>query len=839
MTTTKPFTLPVLSENIPPELKAHPHWVMWRWLERDGKTTKPPIQTNGKLAKVNDPSTWCDYQTAITAYEKGKFAGIGIVLTAEDNLVAVDLDKCRDPVSGVISPEMAALSGRLPTYCEVSPSGTGLRLIATGVLPQGGGSRKGQVELYQDGRYVTITGHRLNGEDSIRDCTTELAAICAEVFGTKAEETPTKAKAAPKAKTPGKTSPSSPSVGKNGDECGSHERPPPRPPLEDGDEDLVSRIHRSKQGPTFSNLASGPGADHSADDLALCNILAFWCAKDAAQMDRLFRQTGLMRPKWDQKHSSDGRTYGQVTISKAIAGCRETFKKSDTHSYKDDLADLIADNPTTPKADFKDMPPEPLRPPMVPAEMYHVDRLGSILSGAVHALNEIVKAPIALCAQSVLAAASLAVQAHFDVRLPWDKVCPTSLFFLTIAESGERKSAVDDAVLGAGRSQERTDMAQYDGQMEIHSIELAAWQKAIDVAKNGKKTTAKEISAAMMAVGPKPLAPIAPIRFCSDPTVEGLFKLLAIGQPSVGMFSDEGGLLIGGHAMNSDNSTKTFSRLSKFWDGAAFDRVRAGDGASVLYGRRLSLHQQAQPEVMTELLSDRVANGQGFLARCLVAWPESTISTRMITRFESVYQTEGMRRLFAVLKTLFETKPKVSPLNDQELEPVVLTLDPAAHQIALNAANAFEDLQGKGKDLESLRDRASKALEQACRIAGVLTVIEYGMSARTISKDSLINGLYLIQWYLAEAMRIRAAAVVPPAVTDAEELVAWLEEQGIKRFRSTQVFQFGPKKLRDKTAFADAIGTLVTSGHLVAMPVGTEINGVKCRKSWEVRHGLV
>jgi len=819
---TQPFTLPVLSENIPPELKAHPHWVMWRWLERDGNATKPPLQINGKPAKVNSPATWCDYPTAIAAYETGKFAGIGIVLTPNDDLIGVDLDDCRDPISGALSPDMAALAGRLPTYCEASPSGEGLRLFATGVLPQGG-RHKGKVEIYQDGRYVTITGHRLNGEDSIRDCTSELATIHAEVFGQ------TKAKAAPKPP---------PSVDKNGDECGSHKHPPPRPPLQEGDEELVARIHRSKQGPMFSNLASGPGADHSADDLALCNILAFWCAKDAIQMDRLFRQTGLMRPKWDEKHSADGRTYGQVTISKAIAGCRESYRKSDTYS-KEEVDSLLADNPTTPKADIKDMPPEPLRAPMAPADPYPINCLGDVLGGAVNALQTVLQAPIALCAQSVLAAASLAVQAHFDVMLPWGKLCPTSLFFLTVADSGERKSAIDDAVLGAAKAHERQQMAQYDSENELYSIELAAWQKAIDVAKNGKKTSAKEISAAMLAVGLKPLPPVVPIRFVSDPTVEGLFKLLAIGQPSVGMFSDEGGLLIGGHAMNSDNNTKTLSRLSKFWDGAAFDRIRAGDGASVLYGRRLSLHQQAQPEVMTQLLSDRIANGQGFLARCLVAWPESTISKRMITRFESVYQTDGMRRLFAVLKTLFETKPKVNQRNDQELEPVILTLDQDAVQMAVNAANQFEKLQAKGEDLADMRDRASKALEQACRIAGVLTVIEHGMGARMVSAASLASGINLIQWYLAEALRIRAVTVVPPAVTDAEELMVWLAERGIKRFRSRDILKDGPNRLRCKTAFADAIGILVASGHLAALPVGTEIDGVKCRKSWEVRHGLV
>jgi len=294
---TKPHTLPVLPQNIPPELKAHPSWVLWRWVERDGKATKPPYQPNGQLAKVDDPSTWITYSKAITAYEGGGFDGIGIVLTANDDLIGIDLDKCRDPIAKSIEPGMAVLAGRLPTYCEVSPSGTGIRLIATGSLPQGG-RRKGQVELYETGRYVTITGHRLNGGDSIRDCTQELATIHAEIFGAKA-----KVKKSPK------------------DAPRSHS-------LYMDDDDLIIRIRRSKQGPNFDRLWSGvgEGEDHSAADLSLCLILAWWTNRNPDQIDRLFRQSGLMRPKWDERHAADGRTYGRMTIEKAIAGCTGSYR---------------------------------------------------------------------------------------------------------------------------------------------------------------------------------------------------------------------------------------------------------------------------------------------------------------------------------------------------------------------------------------------------------------------------------------------------------------------------------------------------------------------------------
>ena len=138
--------------------------------------------------------------------------------------------------------------------------------------------------------------------------------------------------------------------------------------------------------------------------------------------------------------------------------------------------------------------PEPLRAPLPPGEAYPVDALGAVLGGAARALHEVVKAPLALCCQSVLAAASLAAQAHFDVQLPWGQRKPLSLFLLTVGESGERKSAVDDVVLGAAKAHEKTAMAAYQEDMERHEADMAAWSKATEVARTaatqGKKGTA-------------------------------------------------------------------------------------------------------------------------------------------------------------------------------------------------------------------------------------------------------------------------------------------------------------------------------------------------------------
>lgn len=99
------------------------------------------------------------------------------------------------------------------------------------------------------------------------------------------------------------------------------------------DDELLRRACEASNGDRFERLfrygdTSLHQGDSSAADLALCNGLAFWTKKDAGRMDRIFRRSALLRPKWDERHSVDGRTYGEMTIDRAIAGCSETYRGS-------------------------------------------------------------------------------------------------------------------------------------------------------------------------------------------------------------------------------------------------------------------------------------------------------------------------------------------------------------------------------------------------------------------------------------------------------------------------------------------------------------------------------
>ncbi len=148
-------------------------------------------------------------------------------------------------------------------------------------------------------------------------------------------------------------------------------------------------------------------------------------------------------------------------------------------------------------------------------------------------------------------------------------------------------------------------------------------------AKKGKGEKRTAAQAGLEALGAEPGVFPSADRIMSEPTFEGLTKLFAIGQPSLGLFSDEGGQFLGGHAMNSDNRQKTLAALNDIWQGNPIRRTRAGDGHATLYGRRLAVHLMVQPTVARGFMADPLAADTGFLSRFLMCEPPSAIGTRM------------------------------------------------------------------------------------------------------------------------------------------------------------------------------------------------------------------
>ena len=197
-----------------------------------------------------------------------------------------------------------------------------------------------------------------------------------------------------------------------------------------------------------------------------------------------------------------------------------------------------------------------------------------------------------------------------------------SLFIVTVAETGERKTASDHEASWPIRKREEALREKRDGELLAYQNDLAAWEKAREVALKAGKGDRTATKTALDALGPKPSATPEALLTCPEPTFEGLCKLYASGWPSLGIYSDEGGLFIGGHGMSDEAKLRTAAGLSKLWDSGAVRRVRAGDGTIWLPGRRLSVHLMAQPDVAAIMFGDPLLLGQGLLSRVLVSAPE-------------------------------------------------------------------------------------------------------------------------------------------------------------------------------------------------------------------------
>jgi len=483
--------------------------------------------------------------------------------------------------------------------------------------------------------------------------------------------------------------------------------------------------------------------------------------------------------------------------------------------------------------------PQPLLREIPPGQPYPVEALGP-LRAAVEAVQGMTQAPVAIPAQSALAVASLAVQGFANVEtLGGDR--PLSLYALTIARSGERKSTCDGLLMQGLRDHEREEAARYredvKGWLTRHALWKVQHEAAIkSVSKTGKGgKTQTDAEADLRALGDEPAAPPSPDRTVTEPTYEGLTRKFAEGMPSLGIFSDEGGQFLGGFAMSSDNRQKTLAALNDLWQGNPIRRTRQGEGSFTLYGRRLAVHLMVQPGVARDFMADPKADDTGFLPRFLLCEPPSTIGTRLhgLTRDGTGQLDAFAARLGTILRTPLPMEPE-----SRALEPRRLFLAPDARALLVQFADAVEAAQRPGAAMSGVTGYASKAAEQACRIAGVLTLWR-DLNAPAVEAEDMASAIELADFYLSEALRLADAAKVSEDTDRAERLRRWLvEEWPHPEVLTGDVVQKAPiRALRETKAATAALGTLERHGWVAALPAGTVVRGAARSTAWRVVNG--
>jgi primase-polymerase (primpol)-like protein len=320
---SRPDALPFDPEPVPDTLTNRGQWVAWRYqFDTDcDEWTKVPVNVDtGGFAKSTDPDTWTSFADAVAYHERSETDtdGVGFVVHDGDTVLGLDLDDVRDPDTGDLEAWADDVLDDVPTYAEVSPSGTGLRLFGLGFVPDGGNrgdvdAGAGHLEMYDSGRYLTVTGQRVDDSpNDVRQVNDEIGDVHAEYIADPEPE-----RDAPKSAGDGGVQADS-SGGNPGVDAGKPVSTDAASEL--SDDERLRKAKNAENGEKFTRLWNGDISDypsHSEADLALCGLLAFWTGGDRRRIDRLFRQSDLYWEKWDR---NDCR---ERTIDKALSGRSE------------------------------------------------------------------------------------------------------------------------------------------------------------------------------------------------------------------------------------------------------------------------------------------------------------------------------------------------------------------------------------------------------------------------------------------------------------------------------------------------------------------------------------
>ena len=477
---------------------------------------------------------------------------------------------------------------------------------------------------------------------------------------------------------------------------------------------------------------------------------------------------GSDRPEGATDFNDMAQLCGKDAIQQAIASAKAPAK-----------AEHQADDENAPEGNSNAWPePQPMTAKIEP-EPYPLDALPGTVQAAVEEVAAFVKAPLPMVASAALSALSLAIQAHTDVKRAEKLTGPVGLFLLTIADSGERKSTCDNIFTKAIRDYEEAQAEAAKPLLKDYRAALESWEaqhngikdKIRQLAKE-KKSTADMVSALRDLEYEKPEPSRIPRLIFADATPEALTYGLAKQWPSGGIVSAEAGIVFGSHGMGKESVMRNLATLNQLWDGTSLNISRRTSESYTVRGARLTVALQVQEPTLREFFkqSGALARGTGFLARFLVAWPESTQGFRPFTE-----APENWPHLAAFNRRIAAILDQPVPIDDDgALTPPMLPLTPEAKAAWITFHNAIEIELASGGELYDVRDVASKSADNAVRLAALFHMFESGGGA--IGANALEAGSRIAAWHLNEARRFFGELALPPEMADAARLDRWLME---------------------------------------------------------------
>jgi hypothetical protein len=426
---------------------------------------------------------------------------------------------------------------------------------------------------------------------------------------------------------------------------------------------------------------------------------------------------------------------------------------------------VTADLPVLGTADLPEAP-LPLFHEAGERQVFPVDALGPILGGAAQAIAAAVQCPEVIAGNAVLAATAFAAQALVDVHVD-GRITPTSLFVLTVAGSGERKTSADNLAMGPVYAFQKRVHAKYLEDLKAYRVLCKGLAKG-DV---------------------PPDAPTDPTAIIQDTTNDAMIRGLIYGRPSQALVLSEGGSFLGGYAMSRDAMLRTATFLATIWSGDMISQARV-TGRHMASDRRLTVHLRGQPDVVAKFVGNELLQNQGLLPRFLMAEPESHIGHRLYAK-RNIQEDPAYQAYVDRLDGLLAVELPIGAGGG--LRPRALLLSDAAYPLWVAAHDAIERASAPDGALDRMQAYAAKLAEHILRIAGVITLIE-DPDAAEVAGPTMEGAIRLAHFYLHEAGRLMIRPG-DPGLSQAKALLDWLRRQP-SPIALRDVYRNGPRFVR-------------------------------------------
>lgn len=449
---------------------------------------------------------------------------------------------------------------------------------------------------------------------------------------------------------------------------------------------------------------------------------------------------------------------------------------------------------------------------------YPVFAFPKILREVIWEVSSKKGAPLPLIAASALSAAALACQGRILVQRPNLGPTPVSLFLLVIAESGERKSAVDGHFFGAIREVEKKLHAQYlreqknfDRDMRVWDVSRKALSRMLDKAIRDDCSTIEIQKRLELVLDGKPVATGNPVIFYKDVTSEALAYGLHRGWKSACLHADEGSQVLLGRA------SVNLGLLNGLWDGAPQNVSRRSTESFELFDASLTSSLQIQEGPFRQFMArnNGLAMNCGYLARNLISMPFSKQGTRAWT-YDTEASSESNTRYDKRIQEVMLGTGEFHTLTDTRR--TVINFGSVARHLWIRFSQNVENQLGQTGDFSDVRAFASKVGEQVARIAAVFHHIS-GLDGE-ISSETIDQAIRVGEWYLFEYQRLLGARGVLNGYVDVINLVQWVGARVHRNYgqpvRKSDIYKFGPNKTRRKAALEHAMSMALNDGLLHA-----------------------